>query len=114
MARSSTRIASGLVTVALAACAVLSPLFGVAQVDAAKHKNHGHHSKPPVALDDVIVQSIKTGPDGGATTSRTVLVQVRNKGDKTVGPFVIDLTADRQGASRPAQASSGISLGPNQ
>jgi hypothetical protein len=39
---------------------------------------------------------------------------VSNKGDKTVGPFVIELTAGRQGASRPAQASNAISLAPNQ
>ncbi|HEU0115366.1 MAG TPA: hypothetical protein VFQ80_11850 [Thermomicrobiales bacterium] len=109
------RLGSGIVTVALAAVAVVSPLLGAGQVDAAKH---GHHHpkppKPPVVQDNVSIQSVKTGPDGGGTTSRSVLVVVRNTGDQTVGPFVIDLTADRQGASRPAQASTAISLAPNQ
>ncbi|HEU5432250.1 MAG TPA: hypothetical protein VFU81_11340 [Thermomicrobiales bacterium] len=113
MALERGRINSGLATVALVACALFSPLLAGGQVDAAKHKHHSHHDKPPVAQDDVIVKSIKTGPDGGST-SRTVLVQVSNKGDKTVGPFVIELSADRQGASRPAVASNGISLAPNQ
>jgi hypothetical protein len=114
MALSPKRLASGLVTVALAAVAVLSPILGADQVDAAKHQHHGHHDKPPVSQDNVSIKSIKTGPDGGGTTSRDVLVVVHNDGDTTVGPFVIDLTADRQGAARPAQASTAISLAPNQ
>jgi hypothetical protein len=115
MALNRTHIASGLVTVALAAIAVLSPVLGAGQVDAAKGKHHHPKPpKPPIVKDNVSIESIKPGPDGGATTSRSVLVVVRNTGDQTVGPFVIDLSADRQGASRPAQASSAISLGPNQ
>jgi hypothetical protein len=116
MAFSQARLAAGLVTFALAAVAVLSPLLGPGQVDA-KHQHHSHAPKPPkppVVQDNVSIQSIKPGPDGGATTARTVLVVVHNDGAQTVGPFVVELSADRQGASRPAQASSGISLGPNQ
>jgi hypothetical protein len=114
MTRSSKRAASGLVTLALAAVAVVSPLLGGSGQVAAK-KGHDHKPpKPPIVKDNVSIQSIKTGPDGGGTTSRSVLVVVRNTGDQTVGPFVIELSADRQGASRPAQASSAISLGPNQ
>jgi hypothetical protein len=108
------RIATGLATIALAACTLFTPIFA-GGVDA--KKDHGHAPKPPkppVVQDNVSIQSIKPGPDGGATTARTVLVVVHNDGAQTVGPFVVELSADRQGASRPAQASSGISLGPNQ
>jgi hypothetical protein len=108
------RLASGLITAALAALTVVSPLVSGSAVDA-KHKHpQPKPPKPPVVQDNVSIQSIKPGPDGGATTSRSVLVVVHNDGDQTVGPFVIELSADRQGASRPAQASSAISLGPNQ
>lgn len=108
MARTSrTRFAAVAATVALAAASVAAPLLAGPAADA---KGKGK-AKP---ASDVVVQSVKVGPDGGGSTSRTVLVQVRNHGTSTVGPFVVALTADRQGASRPAQNSAAVSLGPNQ
>ena len=49
------RMSGRVIAVALAACAVLSPFVAGGQVDAAKHKQHGRHHKPPVAQDDVSI-----------------------------------------------------------
>jgi hypothetical protein len=68
----------------------------------------------PAVQADVSIESIKPGPDMGGAPARRLLVAVRNAGNQPVGPFVIELSADRQEASRPPQTSPLISLGPNQ
>jgi hypothetical protein len=111
-----------LTTLALVGGVVVSSLLTGGAVDA-KHKKH-HKAKtqtpppvttpaPPAITSDVSIVSIKTGPDS-SPTSRSVLVEVKNDGDVALSPFVIELSADRDGASRLPQASAQITLGPNQ
>jgi len=83
----------------------------------AKHKKHHHAPKTPqpsAITTDVSIVSIKVGPQGGDPTHRSVLVEVANAGDVALSPFVIELSADRDGASRPPAASAQITLGPNE
>src|SRR3954447_11472023 len=110
-----------LTTMALVGGVVISSLLTGGAVDA-KHKKHHKDPQtppittpqPPAITTDVSIVSVKVGPDGGDPTHRSVLVEVRNDGDVALSPFVIELSADRDGASRPPQASSQVTLGPNE
>jgi hypothetical protein len=113
MPRFSTRVvALAALAALLLGAAGLPPLAGGLGA-AAPRGHHHHHHKPPVVPDDVRLVDLKTGPNGDDPLSRLVFVDVSNTGAQTVGPFVLELSANLRGASLPTQTSGAISLGPN-